>query len=238
MEKTKLILLQMKEKDIKVEGVTYKVTGNWCLFDDYSEAIIETEDVYKHKTERERKLANRYLFKNSVILSLNQINEKLEFVEKIRPENFVSSDCTNEFLEMKNLIKSLQILEEKRFSKKLKLFDLEGGITFYPKDNDIAFALNKPKNVKLISSNFLKRLKLDSSVLRRLVEDSDLRKSFFKEIDDDMKKIGCIDYIFRSPNYSIGTDAFLYNDFYKEVEMRIYGVKIEDLYNEKERTKY
>lgn len=205
----KEIQSNLRNKDLVLDGNLIMLTGNFILLDNHSGYALETEYPNPRFSENNH-IIKDILFENYIVVPMSKLNN---FIEKQRSEGFISNSCTGSFESFKNKIELLEKRYKKYFIKYESCFDVQGGITINTAEE--AFVLNKAKKVKILENLLVKRLKLSEQVVDALLKDESDAKGFFKNIEKEMKGLGCTGYTIVPP--------IIFNDFDKYAEIRIYG---------------
>jgi len=207
-----------KTHDLKIDDDLIMLTGNGYLTDNHAAYVLETEYNYP-KYSKDNKYFNDLLFENFIVVPFSKYKPE-NFVERVRPEGFVSNSCNAKEAELSNKIKIIKQKYSKFLDKEAYNFDIEGGLTFTPEENPDCFGLNDAKKVKILKKEVIKRLHLSEKVLDQLLYSESQAELFFEQIEKEMKKLGCNSYTF---SHWGENSIFKRYPFRKYAELRTYG---------------
>lgn len=199
------------------KGTEIVCTGNYVILDHVRGVVIETDGFYG-KSEHNKYVEDDYIFENYIVLSLASFargavvfNERK--VTKYKA-NVVEKDFNDTVEKFNNLYK------KQLKGQGIPYYETRGGITLEPSDNEYgAFNLALPKVVEKVDQEVIKRLSIPLDILKELVQDSKKADKFFKQIEAEMKELGCEIYTFETPDGNF----LRRNTFRKYAELRAYS---------------
>jgi len=219
---------EAKDKDLMIEGRRIMLTGRSFLLQDRHGVVFETEVPYSSfETEDGKKVSLEQIsdldliYENHIAVSIGLLTRHGKFVKKERPEGFVSN--STEGLELQIETEMEQFVE--KYSNRIKTpkmnrYNMEGGVTLAPSEGacfmlDSAAVLSENKN------EVIKRIKISAEILRDMLENENKTNSFFDQIDEEMKSLGCRGYTFKRPD---GETYLTRDPASKTIELRAYGM--------------
>lgn len=195
-------LLKNKDLMVKGSGEVIRTTGNYVYVDSIDVFLVETEDGRIHiEHEACKQLKSDYIFKNSMAITWDTLAQDLEFVNRTRSSDFVSSGCGDEESSFSSEVEKFLENNEHRLSSGVQKNILtDGGITDTRGISESLFDLNEPKTVQYSTGKLIKRLNLDLATLKKLNSDKKLCDEFFSNINLELKNKGAFDVSFSDPS--------------------------------------
>lgn len=206
----------------KETGKVYMLTGHNHMLMARHGMVLETEHPYPEINQDTNGDYGRGFYNNFVVISIAKLNRDFDFVERVRPEGFVSSSTAHEEGQFKDTCKIfVEKYKDGINSNKMRRLDIGDGVSFGG-DEGALFDLSGPATLVKLSDEVVKRLAIDEKLLNELINDDKLANELFDSIDEQMNELGCKYYTFERPD---GGDIFSLLEGKRAAELRAVGLR-------------
>ena len=146
-----------------------------------------------------------------------------KFVPRKRDKGFISksSEGLNNQIDL-DIETFEELYRDQLIGSGVRFYNVEGGFTFEDGSGEGSlFDLNSSTKVERLETGVVKRLSVPHDILQELINNKPRTVSFFKNIDEEMKKVGCDYYTFKR----VDGGGFLSRyESSKNIEIRAYGM--------------
>ena len=220
-----------KTNDLMLGDTIIMLTGNGFLLEQRHGYILETESSYPDDIIYEDHVLHLHevlleedsLFDNYISLSVGFISRLGKFVPRKRDKGFISksSEGLNNQIDL-DIETFEELYRDQLIGSGVRFYNVEGGFTFEDGSGEGSlFDLNSSTKVERLETGVVKRLSVPHDILQELINNKPRTVSFFKNIDEEMKKVGCDYYTFKR----VDGGGFLSRyESSKNIEIRAYGM--------------